>query len=147
MREFINDMKFKMTNWFIFAILALIFWGLSDFFPKLAIGSLSPKSILVYNVVGAMLVGIVILFSISFRPEINLRGIIFAALSGAAVILGFLFFFYAINRGKLSIVVATAGLYPLLTIILALLVLKEPITLREGIGMILALIAMVLLAG
>ena len=59
--------------------------------------------------------------------------------------LGALFFLHAVSKQKASIVVTATALYPLITIILACLILKEPITLKQGIGIIFALIAMILL--
>jgi transporter family protein len=60
--------------------------------------------------------------------------------------LGALFYLIAITRGKISTIVTLTALYPLISIALAWMVLKEPITLKEGVGMVLALIAIVLLA-
>jgi len=139
-------MVFKMGDWFIFALIALFLWGLWGFFPKLTTNYMSPKSVLVYEIIGSITIGIIVLFIVGFKPEVNANGITFAILAGLSGSLGALFFLFAISRQKASIVVATTALYPLVTIILAFLILNEPITLKQGIGIIFALIAMVLLA-
>ena len=139
-------MVLKMNSWVIFAILAMIVWGFWGFFPKLATNYISPKSVLVYEVIGAIIVGVAVLFLINFKPEVNAKGITFAILTGIAGTLGALFFIFAVSRGETSVVVTTTALYPLITIILAFLILKEPITMKQGIGMIFAFAAMMLLS-
>ena len=139
-------MVLKMNDWVIFAILALLVWGFWGFFPKLATNYISPKSVLVYEVIGAIIVGVAVLFLVNFKPEVNAKGITFAILTGIAGTLGALFFIFAVSRGETSVVVTTTALYPLITIILAFLILKEPITMKQGIGMIFAFAAMMLLS-
>jgi len=139
-------MVLKINSWLIFAILAMLVWGFWGFFPKLATNYLSPKSVLVDEVIGAIIVGMAVLFLVKFKPEVNARGITFAILTGIAGTLGALFFIFAVSSGKTSVVVTTTALYPLITIILAFLILKEPITVKQGIGMIFAFAAIMLLA-
>ena len=135
-----------MDNWFIFGMVALFLWGLWAFFPKLATNYLNPKSILIFQTLGGLLICIAVLISVNFRPEIHTKGITFAVLAGLAGAIGGLFFLYSISKGKAAIVITMTALYPLVTIILSFLILKEPITIKQGIGMLLALIAMVLLS-
>ncbi len=135
-----------MNDWLIFAILAMLVWGFWGFFPKLATNYLSPKSVLVYEVIGAVIVGVVVLFLVNFKPEVNTKGITFAILTGIAGSMGALFFIFAVSRGETSVVVTTTALYPLITIALAFLILKEPVTLKQGVGMIFAFAAMILLS-
>ena len=135
-----------MNEWFIFAIIALILWGLWAFFPKLATQYICPKSVLVFSAIGTIIIAIIILYLIGFKPEIHTKGIIFAIIAGLAGALGALFFFFALSKGKASVVVTMTALYPLITIMLCFLILKEPITLKQGIGMIFALIAIILLS-
>ena len=59
---------------------------------------------------------------------------------------GTLCFFAAAERGKISLVVSVTALYPLITIILAALFLKEPLTLKHLAGMACALVAILLLS-
>jgi len=139
-------MVLKMNSWVIFAILALLVWGFWGFFPKLATNYISPKSVLVYEVIGAIIVGVAVLFLVNFKPEVNAKGITFAILTGIAGTLGALFFIFAVSRGETSVVVTTTALYPLVTITLAFLILKEPITVKQGVGMIFAFAAMMLLS-
>lgn len=66
-----------------------------------------------------------------------------AGISGGA---GVVFFYFAMREGKASVVVTLTALYPLVTIVLSYLILKEHITLKQTIGIFLAIIAMALLS-
>ena len=136
----------KMNTWFLFSIVTLILWGLWGFFPKLTTSYISPKSALVWEVAGGLLVGILVLATIGFRPEMHPKGILFGTLTGFFGLLGALTFLFAVSKGKTSVVVTMTALYPLFVILLSYFVLHETITLKKGIGIAFALIAMVLFA-
>lgn len=133
-----------MQSWLIPASAALIIYGLWGFFPKLAVSYISPASALIYEIGGAMLVGLASLFWVGFQPETHPKGILFAVLTGVAGMLGTLFFFAAASRGKISVVVSITALYPIITIILAAIFLHEPITVQQVLGMLCAVAAIVL---
>ena len=136
-----------MESWLLPASAALIIYGLWGFFPKLAVTYINPVSALIYEVAGAMLVGLFSLFWVGFQPETHPRGILFAVLTGVAGMLGTLFFFAAASRGKLAVVVSMTALYPLITILLAAVFLREPVTAKQILGMLCAGAAILLLTG
>jgi transporter family protein len=137
----------KMNEWLPFAILALICWGLWSFFPKLSANYIEPESGLVFEVIGALIVGLAVLISLKFQPEFHKLGITYAVLTGIIGTLGILFFWFAVARGgRVSIVVPITALYPVIALMLAFLILKEPITIKQGIGIITALISILLLS-
>lgn len=105
-----------MTSWFIHAIIAFFLFGLWGFFPKLATNYIHPKSALAHEVLGGIVIAILILYLLKFRPEFQSRGVLFATLAGTAGTLGVLFFLFAVSQGKTSIVVTLTALYPLVTI-------------------------------
>ena len=53
---------------------------------------------------------------------------------GLCKLRGFLAFFAAVEKGKVSTVIAMSSLYPVITIALSILFLHEKITAREGLG-------------
>lgn len=134
-------------SWFPFALIALVIWGLFGFFPKLATQYIDARSILIFQVLGRLMVTLLVLASIRFRPEVYATGNILAILAGVAGTSGSLFFFYSLDQGKASVVVTMTALYPLVTIILSFLILKERFSMRQGMGLVLALVAMVLFSG
>jgi len=55
-------------------------------------------------------------------------------------------FYLALSRGKASVVVPMVGLAPLMTVVLALVVLKESINRAQVVGVVLALLSIYLLS-
>jgi len=135
-----------MKPWFVPALLALIMWGVWGFLPKLSTRVMSPVSVLIFEALGVFLVGAAALLFVGSNLEMVPKGMVLAVSTGIFGMLGALFYLIAIMRGKISTIVTLTALYPLISIALAWMVLKEPIALKEGVGMVLALIAIVLLA-
>ncbi len=133
-------------NWLGLTLLAFIFWGLWGFFPKISSQYLNPKSIFIYEIIGNVIIAIIALFLMKFKVEFHNKGVAFALASGIAAALGTLFFLFAITKGKTSVVVTLTALYPLVTIILSYIFLKEQLGFKEIVGIISALIAIILLA-
>lgn len=136
----------KIGTWFIFATATLVLWGLWGFFPKLTTTYISPRSALVWEVVGSMIVGVVVLAILGFKLETHPKGAVYGILTGIFGLLGALAFLYAISKGKASVTVTMTALYPLVTILLSYFILQETITLKQGAGMVFAFIAMILFA-
>ena len=70
-----------------------------------------------------------------------------ALATGVLGLLGALSFLFAVARGPVGLVTVLSALYPVLTVVLAAIFLGETITLRQGCGMALGLLAMVLILG
>lgn len=133
-----------MPVWLILALLTLALWGVWGIFPKLATGYLSPTSVMVYEGIGHMAVVIGALVYLGFRPEVHPKGITFAILAGLVGTIGSLIFLVALSRGKASVVVPLTAMYPVVTIALSLWLLHEPLTLKQGAGVVLALLAILM---
>ena len=136
-----------MDSWFIWTVLAMVTFGAWGFFPKLVVNYISPQSAVIYQVLGGLLVGIVGLAMVNFKPETHPMGILYATLTGITGVLGTLFYYGAASRGQISIVVSLTALYPLITILLAIIFLHETLVLKQVIGLGFAVTAIVLLAG
>lgn len=136
-----------MESWFLWTILALLTFGLWGFFPKLAVNYINPASALVYQVIGGIIVGIIGLSVMGFRPQTHPLGIFFALLTGITGVLGTFFYYAAATRGQISIVVSLTALYPVITILLATVFLHEMLTFRQVTGLCFAVAAIIFLAG
>lgn len=136
-----------MNSWFFWTILAMVTFGAWGFFPKLAVNYISPQSALIYQVIGGLLVGVIGLAMLNFKPETHPMGILYALLTGITGVLGTLFYYFAASRGQISIVVSLTALYPLITIMLAIVFLHETLILKQVIGLCFAVAAIVLLSG
>jgi transporter family protein len=116
-------------------------------FQKLATNQMPPRNVYLVAVVGMIVVALSVLATSDFPLPMNAKGVFFAFIAGTCSSLGGLLFLNAVSRGKASVVIPFTALYPLVTIILSFIILNETITARQGIGIVLALISMVLLAG
>lgn len=134
-------------NWLTASLFSLMCFGLWGFYTKLAVAYIDAKSALIFQTGGVLLIGLITLCFIKFKPETNLHGAIYAAITGLAYGIGCLFYFVAASRGKIITVVTLTALYPLITILLSYLFLQETITLKQGLGVCFALIALILMAG
>jgi transporter family protein len=135
-----------MTSWVSWSILALVVWGIWGFLPKLATKYMTTQSIIIYEALGGLCVGLVCLYFAGMRPETHPKGILYASLTGILGMMGGFFYLLAVARGKVSVVVTMTALYPIITIGLAALLLREPITLKQGVGMVLAVVSIILLS-
>jgi transporter family protein len=135
-----------MANWIAPAIIAFFCWGLWAFLPKIATQYLSPKSIVVYELVGAAVVAFVLLVTMDFKPQFHPRGVAVASIIGALGVGGSLAFIYAVSKGPVGVISVVTALYPVLTLVLAFFVLQEPISLKQSIGIVLAFIAIFLMS-
>lgn len=135
-----------MINWFPASILALLSFGFWGLFTKLAVIHIDSKSALLYQSLGVAIVGIVILGTMDFKAATDTKGLFYALLTGIAYGIGCLFYFIAASKGKIITVVTLTALYPLVTILLAYLLLKEVVNIKQGIGIGLAFIAIMLMS-
>lgn len=135
-----------MKDWLLPAGLALFCYGFWGFFPKLATPYLNSNSIVLYQNLGTLLVSVVILVFYPGPLQIHSKGMTFAALSGIAGVIGTFFFVLALSKGNAATITAITALYPLITLLMAVLFLHETLTLRQGIGFFMAVTAVFLIA-
>jgi transporter family protein len=129
-----------MKPWILYAGMTVVAWGVWGVFSKLASNYTRPRQTLLFQVVGVMAFGLVVLSMERFHID-------WSAGAGFVNFVGFLAFFAAVEKGKVSTVIAMSSLYPVVTIALSVLFLHETITRREGLGVACALLAGFLLAG
>lgn len=135
-----------MTNWMVPALIAFVFWGVWAFLPKLATQYINPTSVIVFEVIGALIIGLIALLSTNFKLQVHPQGIVLAIIIGALGLGGSFAYVYAVSKGPLGIISVFTALYPILTLSLAYLVLHEPITVKQAIGIGMALVAIFLLS-
>ena len=135
-----------MKDWVFYSMMALMAWGLWGFLPKVALNSMDPKSVFVYEVIGGVCTGLLVF--LVFRPEMNVevRGIIPAVLTGIAGYLGLLFFMYALRTGKVCVIAPLTALYPVISIALGFIFLREKLNPVQIAGMVLAVFSVILIS-
>jgi bacterial/archaeal transporter family protein len=135
----------RTLPWMAPAILATVLWGVWGLFQKLATNEMSPRNVYFASALGAVSVVLALLATTKIPIPMNYDGAFFGVLAGVCSSLGGLFFLQAMSRGEVAIVITFTALYPLVSTILSFIFLHETITLKQGIGIVLALFSMVLL--
>jgi len=128
-------------NGFVFAILAMIFWGAAAICDRLGISGASPEVGLTIRT-GAVAMGVLMIFLVTGQTrelsQMKPSSVFFLALSGLlAGVIGQLLYFKALKPGEASVVVPLVGAYPLITLILAIIFLKEKVTWIRAAGALL----------
>jgi len=136
----------KVPDWLIYALICSLLYGLWGFFGNLATKYIDYKTAFVYEAIGAILTTLFIIQTNSFSFEGDVRGILFAMLVGVCGTVASLVFFIALGKGEVANVVSVTSIYPLITVLLSSLFLKEPITLPQMLAVLLAIIAVILSA-
>lgn len=136
-----------MSNWLLFSLIALVFWGVTGNTQKLSTNHVSTQ----FSFLGFALafVPIALLTLLVFPVETAVSPWVLALgiVGGVLNALGALTSFAAFEAGaRSSIAVPIMYLYPLLTVILARLFLHEEITPAHGAGIVLAPLAAWLLS-
>ena len=142
-------MKEMMFGVFLL-FLVILAWGLAGIFGKIALKSINSTNCYFLEAIGALTVCLIFLIAMLIKQrsgllenlEFNGWALLFGILYG----IGTLLFIFVLSTGRAAIIVPLTALYPLITVILALLWLGETLNLPQGIGVVLAVVAGVLLA-
>jgi uncharacterized membrane protein len=133
--------------WIFFATLALILWGITGVTQKLSTNRItSERSFLWFCWAMVALSGAVLVLA---HPHAALgRTVVLCSIAGGALNgMGAWTSFRALESGgKASVVISLVSLYPLLTVVLAVLLLGERLNLLQTAGAILAIAAAILLS-
>jgi len=130
--------------WLWQSVMCLICWGVWGFFIKVANGN-NPLLTMFASLLGSFL-ALGIGFGIQPDWAWSSKTFLWAGLASLVGTLGTFFFLAALRSGKTSIVVVFTALYPLVTVLLSIFFLRESLTFKQGLGIVLALIAMALFA-
>jgi transporter family protein len=132
----------------VYALTAFLLWGVWGLLGKLASRTLGHRQLVFASLAGYLLVFIVVaargwgkgVFS-GGNP-----GLWLALATGLCSGVAYLFFYLAIARGEASRIVTITALYPVVTVLLAFLVLGEAVSLRKIAGLLFAIAGLVLLS-
>ncbi len=136
-------------GWVAGTAVAFLMWGAQSYFVKASAGSVSSESLFVYMAAAALVLSPGAWWLTDPRIPVNwgLTGPFLTALIQLLNSIGALFFIYALHSGKALIVApAVNGLYPVITIVLSLIVHQRIPERWNGLGMVLAVTAIVLMS-
>jgi transporter family protein len=138
-----------MERWKIFAIISMVFAGLTSVIAKFGMKSLSSdvalciRTIVVFGIVtaNAFLLHDA-LSEIKQAPKSNL---IFLAISGITTSLSWIFYYRAMKEGQVSYVASIDKASIVVTLLLSFILLKEPMTAKVLTGAAFILTGMIIL--
>ena len=134
-------------SWILFAAVALVFWGVSGVTQKLATNRISSELSFLWFAYAMMAISLVLMATATLNWHVQGRIFWLAVAGGTLNGLGALTSFKALESGgKASVVIALIALFPLVTVALAVVFLHEKLTLVQGAGIALAIIAAILLS-
>lgn len=135
--------------WLVYALLSALFAALTAIFGKLGVANVNSNLATGIRTVVILIMIWCIVMARGEAKGINTltkQNIIFLVVSGIATGLSWLFYFKALQLGKVSQVAAVDKLSVALTIIIAVLFLGEQLTLKTFAGASLIIIGTILLA-
>jgi transporter family protein len=129
-----------LADWMVYSCIAIVLWGVVGLFQKLGTNRVSARSLLVWLMVGFLVLLPWFLRQTSFR-SLRWQDYGVGILGGFANGLGSWFLFASLEDGaKASVAIPLTALYPLITVLLAELLLGETLTSLQWAGIGLALL-------
>lgn len=135
-----------LTGSLAYAFIPITLWGLAGFLSKLATGHLSGELAALLVLIGFVLVSGLLLFVEPLPMELSPRLWVLVLALGLTLAFGNYAVVVAYATGKASVITPLAGLYPLVSIPIAVLVLGEKVGEREVIGIGCAVLAVLALS-
>ncbi len=136
-----------MKIWFFYAVVALVLWGVTGVTQKLSTNRISSARSFLWFCWAMVAISLAVLLLV--HPQGHLaQGVVASAVAGGALnALGAWTSFRALESGgKASIVISLISLYPLLTVLLAVLILHERLNATQLLGAGIAIVAAILLS-
>lgn len=128
-----------MFHWMVYAGIAIAMWGLNGLFMKLGTNRASARSMVIWVTVGFLLL-LPFLLAETRLAGLETRVIFVGLLAGTVNGLGNWAVFACLEKGaKASVAIPLTALYPLCTIALATIFLRERPSARQWLGIGLAL--------
>jgi transporter family protein len=128
-------------HWMVFAAIAIVFWGICGIFMKLGTNFIDARSMVIWVTVG-FLAMVPVLWRMGSLKGLGAATIAVGLLGGAANGLGNWAVFKCLERGaKASVAIPLTALYPMVTVVLATVLLRERPTALQWMGIVLAVTA------
>jgi transporter family protein len=131
----------KLSRWLTYALLCMIAWGAWGFIAKLGADRIAPGPLQILATAGTLPLALLAFVQLRMRLEKDARGIAYGILNGVLSGIGLLAYYAAASRGKVSVVGPVTSLYPLLTVLLAFIFLRERLNRVQAVGVALSLVA------
>ncbi len=124
------------AKWFWYSVLCVLFWGGWALFSKLGSNEIPANTMQFLFTFGTLPVALVILVAKRFKFEKSPKGIFYGTANGILSGIGGIAFFAAYRSGgNTSVITAATALYPMITVLLAVSILRERLTWLQVIGL------------
>lgn len=134
----------NLGSWYFPSLIALCLYGAWGYWGTRASNFICPLSITFYSSIGVLISGIIALILLGFKPDISAKGGTYGLLNGLANGIACIFFILALRNGPTMPVVLVTSMYPMITLVLCMIFLKQGLTLKQGLGMGFAVLALIL---
>jgi uncharacterized membrane protein len=134
-------------NWLILALVAPAIYTVVNYIDKFVIESKVKdyRGMPIYGAITGLCVG-TLFWLILGRPILDLTDAILIITSGAISMFAYYFYFSALSKSQTSLVIIFFQMTPIFTLILALIFLKEAISLKQLLGFILIIVSCIALS-
>lgn len=136
----------QLPGWLWYALVGIFLWGLWGFLSKIGADQANPLQMQILFTLGMLPVAGAMLVHTRERLDRDPQGITYGILCGIATGAGTLGYFAALSRQSASLVTPVTGLFPVLTVVLAFVLLHERLNKVQMGGMLLALTSVVILS-
>ena len=135
-----------MTGWLAYALVPVVMWGVGGALQKISTNYISGEASTFWFLLAFVPVTVVLLLWEPLRVIPSAKTWVLVAALGLLFSVGNLAILFAFAReGKASIIAPLAGLYPVVSIPVAILFLGERVTAKEWTAIVVALVAVVAL--
>lgn len=134
----------------VLALMTSVLWGITPILDKIGVGKASPSAVMAIRFTTTFFCVIPLFFLPRLRSEIvNLDSRTVGCIVSAAIlsaIMGITMYFMAMKTMEATQVTPICASYPLMTFVLGVIILHEPLTLMKTLGTILTVAGVVLLS-
>jgi len=136
-----------MQTWLLCALLALVFWGITGVTQKLSTNAISSERSFLWFCWAMVALSAMVAAFAHVPHKLGAVALVSAIAGGSLNGLGAWTSFRALESGgKASIVISLISLYPMLTVIMAVVFLRERLTPHQIAGTVTAVVAAILLS-
>lgn len=124
------------AKWFWYSILCIVCWGGWTLFGKLGSAEISAPTMQFLFPFGCIPIALAMLWARRFKLEKSPRGIFYGVANGVLSGIGGLALFAAYRtEGNAAVITAATAMYPLITVVLAVTILRERLTWIHVVGL------------
>lgn len=133
--------------WLVYTILAAISWGIWGVMTKFISGNIGPFVTHFLFTIGALATLPLVIRNCK-KSEMSIKGIFYGIGASILVVLGNVSVYKSFNLGgQAAVVIPFTNLYPLVTILIALLIFKEKLNRINFLGILIIIPAIIILSG